>query len=255
MRAARRLKEKVARGEITTGVLATDQLWPEMIEYLQLADIDYLIADQEHGAHGDDLVAQVCALGRMVDFAVLIRPIDCTYATIRQAIDRGPCGFLLPSVEAAAELDQVRDSIYMPPRGRRRPGGPGNYWVSDFRYETWKQEVEDDFIILPQIETRAGLDNADAIAAHEITTAVAIGPYDLSADLGVCSQMEHADMAVAIEHIRQAGAKVGKTMWRIGDGATLARQGFHFLCIGEPMGLLKQEFARLNEAAKGAQSA
>ena len=50
MRAARRLIEKVARGEITTGVLATDQLWPEMIEYLQLADIDYLIADQEHGA-------------------------------------------------------------------------------------------------------------------------------------------------------------------------------------------------------------
>ena len=250
MEAARRLREKVDRGEITTGVLATDQLWPEMIEYLQRAGIDYFIVDQEHGAHSDDLVARVCALGRMVDFPVLIRPIDCTYATIRQAIDRGPCGFLLPSVESADELDQVRDSIYMPPRGRRRPGGPGNYWVPDFHYETWKREVEDDFIVLPQIETRTGLDHADAIAAHEITTAVAIGPYDLSTDLGVCFQMDHADMAAAVARIRRAGEKAGKTMWRIGDGASLAQEGFHFLCIGEPMALLQGELARLNRAAK-----
>jgi hypothetical protein len=62
--------------------------------------------------------------------------------------------------------------------------------------------------------------------------------------------MDHADMAAAIECIRKAGEKVGKTMWRIGDGVTLAQQGFHFLCIGEPTAILKGELARLNQAAK-----
>ena len=49
----------------------------------------------------------------------------------------------------------------MPPRRKRVPGGSGNYWVGDFRYETWKTGVEDDFIVLPQIESRAGLERLD----------------------------------------------------------------------------------------------
>ena len=254
MKAARQLRDKVARGEITTGALATDHLWPELVEYLQRAGLDYLIIDQEHGVHGHDLVASVCALGRMIDFPVLVRPIDTSYSTIRRSIDRGPCGFLLPAVESASDLDRVRDSIYMPPRGRRRPGGPGNYWVPDFHYDTWKREVEDDFIVLPQIESRHGLEKADEIAAHEITTAIGIGPYDLSAELGVCNQMDHPRMDEAVATIRRAGQKVGKTMWRIGDGAKLARDGFHFLCITEPMGLLQAALAQKNREAKDVRS-
>jgi 2-keto-3-deoxy-L-rhamnonate aldolase RhmA len=252
MKAAIQLKDKVARGEITTGALATDHLFPELVEYLQRAGFDYLIIDREHGAHGDELVASVCALGRMTDFPVLLRPPNCDYTTIRQSIDRGPCGFLLPSVESVADLDQVRDSIYMPPRGKRRPGGAGNYWVSDFNYESFKREVEDHFIVLPQIETRQGLDRVDDIAAHEITTAIAIGPYDLSMELGVGNQMDHPRMQEAVETIHQAGEKAGKTMWRIGDGAKLVADGFHFLCIAEPMGVLQAALAQMNQSAKDA---
>ena len=250
MKAAKLLREKIDSKEIVTGALTTDHLWPELVEYLQRAGMDYLIIDQEHGAHDNELVARVCALGRMVDFPVLIRPIDSQYSTIRQSIDRGPCGFLIPSIEAAEDLDRVRDSIYMPPRGKRRPGGPGNYWVSDFYYATWRQEVEDDFIVLPQIETQVGLDHVEEIAAHEITTAIAIGPYDLSVDLGVSLNMEHARMKEAIARIRRAGEKAGKTMWHIGNGPELVEEGFHFLCIAEPMGLLQAALAQSNQATK-----
>lgn len=244
MEAAKRLRAKVQARQITTGVLATDMLWPQLVEFLRRAEIDYLIADQEHGTHDDTLVAAVCAVGRQLDFPVLIRTVDCQYSTVRRAIDRGPCGLLLPTVESAAQLDGVRDSIWMPPRGKRRPGGPGNYWVGDFRYETWKSEVEDDFIILPQIESRVGLEHVDEIAAHEVTTAIAIGPYDLSVDLGVSAQMEHPTLREAIARIRAAGERVGKAMWRIGDGPTMVREGFHFLCIGEPMGMLQRAMAQ-----------
>lgn len=239
MKAAQQLRDKITAGQITTGVLATDQLWPQLLEFLQLAGIDYLIADQEHGVHSDTLVAEVCAMGRQLDFPVLIRPIDTESSTIRRAMDRGPCGLLLPTVESAAELDRVRDCIWMPPRGRRRPGGPGNYWVTDFNYATWKRDVEDHFIVLPQIESQAGLDHVDEIARHEITTAMAIGPYDLSMDLGVGPEMEDPKLMEAIAVIRRAGERVGKTMWRIGHGPTMVREGFHFLCIGEPMAMLK----------------
>ena len=239
MKAARRIRQKLEKGEVVTGVLATFHLWTGLVEVLRRAGLDYVIVDLEHGAYSDSLVADVCAAGRQQDFAVFVRPSRADYDTARTAMDRGPCGFLLPTVEGAADLDQVGDAIRLPPRGRRRPGGMGNYWVSDTQYRNWAEEVEEDFIVIPQIENRIGLDRADEIASHEITTAIGVGPYDLSAALGVCWEPEHPDLLGALEAIRDAGERAGKTMWMIGDADDCRRKGWHFICVGEPVMMLE----------------
>jgi 2-keto-3-deoxy-L-rhamnonate aldolase RhmA len=239
MEAARILKQKINSDLVTTGIMVSYHLWPTLVEISRKSGLDYLIIDNEHGNFSPELVGDVCALGRIMDFAILIRPVDHTMSTIRKTIDAGPCGMLLPTVESAATLDQVRDAIYMPPRGRRRPGGRGLGWVQNYVYATWKTEVEDDLIMLPQIETRQGLQHREAIAAHEITTAMAIGPYDLSADLGVCGDTDGSEVNAAAQQIKRAAEAAGKRMWAIGDGATLIKQGFTFLCIAEPTGLLE----------------
>jgi hypothetical protein len=48
-------------------------------------------------------------------------------------------------------MDMVREAAWLPPRGNRRPGGPGNRWVREFNYEAFKTGVEDHLIIIPQI--------------------------------------------------------------------------------------------------------
>ena len=245
MKPARRILDRLQQRQLTTGAILIDQLFPEMVEHCSNAGLDYLIICREHGAFGDELVAQVCALGRMTDFAVLMRPLDCTYPTIRRAIDMGPCGFLLPAVESAEDLDIVRDAIYLPPRGSRRPGGPGNYWVSGFFAENWKSEVEDDLIVIPQIETVRGLENAEEIAAHELVTAIGIGPYDLSHSISVNFRMDDSKFLAAVERIKEAGNKAGKQMWRIGHGPTLAQEGYRFICIGDPIGHMKGLLAQI----------
>lgn len=239
MNAARLLKEKINNDVLVTGVIASFHLWPGLVEICRNAGLDYLIIDLEHGAYADDIVAETCAVGRLIDFSVLIRPHANDFATIRKVADMGPCGLMLAVVNEASTLDEVRDGIYLPPRGKRRPGGPGNRWINDFNYDTWKREVEEDFIVLPQIETRTGLENAAEIARHELTTAIAIGPYDLSADLEVCWEPESPKLLSAIEHIRQAGQAAGKKMWMIGDGANWHKQGYNFLCIAEPIILME----------------
>ncbi len=251
MEAARRLRQQIAADQITTGILATFHLWPGLVEILRNVGYDYMIVDMEHGAHPDDVVAEVCALGRLIDFPVLVRPVAPEYPIVRRAIDLGPCGLMIPCVESAQTLDQVRDSIYMPPRGKRRPGGPGNRWVSDYQYATWRQEVEEDIIVLPQIESRQGLKNVDAIAQHELTTALAIGPYDLSADLGVCWQPHDPRLVEAIRTLKAAAQTAGKKMWMIGDARTSLEQGFTFLCIGEPSMVLEEALRSMNGGAKG----
>ena len=250
MKVAQVLQERIRQEQVTTGAMATMHLWPGIIETLRLAGLDYLIIDLEHGAFSDDLVADVCSVGRMTDFPVLIRPIDAGYSTVRRAIDFGSCGLLAPAIETVEQLDSIRDAIWMPPRGKRRPGGLSNRWITDFNYSNWQTEVEANFIVLPQIETRQGLENVDAIAGHEVTTAIAIGPYDLSAELGVCWEPDNKLLTDAIAAVRQAGRKAGKNMWLIGAGPQLIAEGYAFVCIAEPMLAMQQTLSRMNEDTK-----
>jgi 2-keto-3-deoxy-L-rhamnonate aldolase RhmA len=253
MTPASRLRERINRGELTTGLLATDHLWTDLVEVSARAGLDYLIVDMEHGPAPPDLVAEVCATGRRMNFPVLIRPRSNDYTALRHAMDLGPCGFLLACVESPADLDVVRDAIFIPPRGRRRPGGPGNRWIPNFLAESWQQAVEEHFIVLPQIETRRGLTQAAAIAAHEVTTAMATGPYDLSAELGVCGQMSSPVLKDALRTVREAAAAVGKATWMIGGHTEeLVREGWRFLCIGEPTmffeAALREKLARTKQS-------
>lgn len=236
---AKRLRERLARRELTTGILATQHLWPDLVEVCQRAGLDYMIIDGEHGVASPELIAECCAIGRHLNFPVLLRPQNNGYATLRLSMDLGPCGFLLACVDSAAQLDEIARAVQMPPRGERRPGGAGNRWVPNFQYEAWRSEVEDHFIVLPQIETRVGLANVTEIAQHPLTTALAIGPYDLSAELCVCGIMDAPELKTAISTCRNAATSSQKDMWMIGNGPQLAAEGFTFLCIGEPTWVLE----------------
>jgi len=238
MKSAQILREKINSDRLTLGMLATFHVWPGIIETAMKAGLDYLIIDLEHVTWPADMVANYCAQARLLDFPVLIRPPQAEHVPLRLAMDLGPCGLMVPYVQGVETMQTVQDACCMPPRGKRRPGGFGNFWVQDYNYETWVREVEDDFIILAQIENKVGLSNAEAIAAHPLTTAIAIGPYDLSADLGVCWDPTSPLLLDAVARIRKAGRKVGKPMWHIGDGPTLAAQGFTFICLGDPLFLL-----------------
>lgn len=253
MTPAKRIKERINRRELTTGTLAIDHVWTDLVEISARVGLDYLIVDMEHGQASTELVAEVCATGRRTDFPVLIRPRSNDYTAIRHAMDLGPCGFLLACIETAADLDAVQDAIYLPPRGRRRPGGPGNRWVSDFGIEAWQTEVEVDFLVLPQIETRRGLANAAEIAGHELTTALAVGPYDLSAELGVCGDMDAPALRDALGVIRKAADAAGKPAWMIGSNVEdLVRDGWRYLCIGEPTWILHAALQEKIAAARQA---
>lgn len=251
MKSAKILKEKIATpGYLTTGMIVTYQFWPSIVEMAMQSGMDYIIIDLEHLTFDHPQVAEACAIGRRENFPVLIRPAACEFTPMRLAMDLGPCGLLVPFVESTEDMQVIQDAVYLKPRGRRRPGGRGNYWVSDFNYETWKKEVEDDLIILPQIESVKGMAHREAIAGHPLTTALAVGPYDLSADLGVCWDSQSPVLLQALSQIKEAAAIYGKKMWMIGDGPELAKSGYQFLCITEPIMFLGNKLRELNEHTK-----
>jgi 2-dehydro-3-deoxyglucarate aldolase/4-hydroxy-2-oxoheptanedioate aldolase len=247
---AKQLKDQLASDRLVIGLMATDQAWPFLVEICQRGGLDYLVVDSEHGDFSDELVSHICQIGRLANFPVLVRTISCEMSVIRRTIDLGPCGILLPCVESTEELDQVQQAVLMPPRGRRRPGGMGNHWLSNFQYETWKTEFEEHFIVIPQIESQLGVDNADSLAAHPLVTALGLGPYDLSADLGCCWNPEQKKFVKALERVKAAADAVGKKVWAGCDGPALRAQGYTFLWVGTPTSVLVGAFHHIVEEIK-----
>lgn len=92
-----------------------------------------------------------------------------------------------------------------------------------------------------EIAINAGLDYLLIDQEHltHDAAAVAAGPYDLSADLGICWQPDHPLLHASIERIREAGMSAGKPMWMIGNPADLIRRGFKFICVGQGAMLLQ----------------
>ena len=250
LKPAIRLREKLAAGLPVVGLMATDHVWPLLVEICRKGGLDYLVIDREHGYHADELVAHVCQVARLAEFPVLMRTVSCEISELRRAVDLGPCGLLLPCVESTSQLDMVRDAVLMPPRGKRRPGGLGNYWMKDFHYPTWRDEFEEHFIVIPQIETRVGVENVDAIAGHPLVTAVGLGPYDLSADLGCCWDPDNVDHQAAIQRITEAAHAAGKKVWIGCDGPKLISEGYTFLWVGTVSSLLVNGLGTAIEAIK-----
>ena len=250
LKPAIRLREKLAAGLPVVGLMATDHIWPLLVEICRKGGLDYLVIDREHGCHTDEAVASVCQVARLADFPVLMRTVSCEMSELRRAVDLGPCGLLLPSVESTSQLDMVRDAVLMPPRGKRRPGGLGNYWMKDFHYPTWRDDFEEHFIVIPQIETRVGVKSVDAIASHPLVTAVGLGPYDLSADLGCCWDPDNVDHKAAIQRITEAAHAAGKKVWIGCDGPKLLAEGYTFLWIGTVSSVLVNGLATAIEAIK-----
>lgn len=238
------LKAKLATDSPVIGIMATDQAWPFLVEICRNAGLDYLIIDREHGHFSDELVSQICQVGRLANFPVLMRTVSCEASVVRRAIDMGPCGLLLPCVETTQQIDQVQDAVFMPPRGRRRPGGMGNYWLNDYNYATWKTEFEEHFIVIPQIESQQGVDNADRLAAHPLVTALGLGPYDLSADLGCCWEPSNSKFSAALDKVKAAADRARKKVWAGTDAVALRAQGYSFLWIGTTTSMLTGALTR-----------
>ena len=72
-------------------------------------------------------------------------------------------GIITPMTERPEQLKALRDACFLPPPGRRGPGGPGNEHVPDFSRQSW-QALESSLVLLPQIKTRLAVDNLDLFA-------------------------------------------------------------------------------------------
>lgn len=183
---------------------------PTSAEIISQLPFDFVVIDGEHTDSSYETIAsQVRAVEAATrDIPPLVRVSWNDPAEIKRVLDLGARGILVPMVESADVARQVVDAARFPPEGHRGVAGSrAAGWGSDL--DTYLTTANEEIAVIAQIESEAGVENADAIAAVDGIHGMFIGPVDLSASLGVYGQWTSDRFTTAIEDIISAGHSEG----------------------------------------------
>jgi 4-hydroxy-2-oxoheptanedioate aldolase len=163
---------------------------------------------------------------------------------IKQYLDIGFTTLLVPLVESAHQAEQLVAAIRYPPDGVRGVGsaiGRASRWN---RISGYLNEANDQICLLVQVESLAGLDNLEAIAATPGVDGVFVGPSDLSAALGHRGDPGHPDVQHQIERAIEKTLAANKASGILTANRVLARRyldlGCTFVAVGTDVVVLAQ---------------
>jgi 4-hydroxy-2-oxoheptanedioate aldolase len=123
-------------------------------------------------------------------------------STFLKFLDTGAQGAQVPNVNSAAEGECAIQAIKYQPRGRR---GLGSVRAADFgqcgSFNQYVQEANAETMVVLQVETPQAAHATREIARLEGVDVVFIGPTDLSNSLGHPGELDHPEVAAALEQI------------------------------------------------------
>ena len=170
---------------------------------------------------------------------------------IMKMLDAGAYGVICPMINSASEAREFVAACRYPPAGIR---SCGPIRANIYAGPDYVANANRTIITMAMIETRAGLDNLDAILSVEGLDAIYVGPSDLALALGCEPQLDPTEEAVvkAIEHI-VARAQKKKVVAGIHTASTanaqkMIRQGFQFVTVGSDVRLLIAKVSEVLEA-------
>ena len=219
-------------------------------ELVGCSGFDAVVVDCQHGMAGHaGMVAMLQALSH-TPAVPLVRVSQNSLAEINRALDAGAFGIICPLVNSATEALAFGRACRYPLSGEKgdRSFGPARgLLVGGADYP---QHANAQMLALAMIETQAGLDAVDAIAAVPQIDGLFIGPSDLGIALGLGpgAGYDHPVLAAAIRRIQEAGQAAGKVTGIWCGTAEMARamqaQGLQFVVPGHDALWLKAEIAR-----------
>lgn len=222
--AAPRLKARLREGApLAAAWLALGSA--ALAEMAARARPDAIVLDLQHGLWERHAVeAAIGIAGAAVP--VLVRVAENTPHAIGSALDAGAAGVIVPLVDNAEQAAQAVRAARYPPHGIRSGGGVRP--LANFgRYVA----AADTLVTIAMVETRAGVEQAAAIAATPGVDMVLIGSGDLALSLGVAAG--HADFEAACGRVLAActGAAVPCGIFTGSTQAALQRrrEGYHMV--------------------------
>jgi len=147
---------------------------------------DFLIVDTEHGNFNNQQIVEIIRSCELNKCSPIIRVSKNSDNLILSALDLGAHGIITPKVENKKDLDNIIESSYYSPIGKRGFSG----FVRSFNYnkdisKISTKNANNNILNIILIETKKGLDNLPNLLKSKYVDIVYLGYYDLSQSLGL----------------------------------------------------------------------
>ncbi len=241
------LKSRLARGEMLRGLWVC--LGSETVtEIAGHAGFDWCLIDGEHGAYDPTMIRrQLMILEGTPAEAVVRVPVNADWV-LKQVLDLGAQSVMVPMINSAAEARAAVAACKYPPDGIRGIGGATTRASGFGAFDGYTGTANDQIAVFLQVETQAGLDDLEGIAATEGVDCVFIGPSDLSADMGYRDDPDApqvwAAITDAVRKIRAAGKPAGIICPKA-HHAAMIEAGVTFLGLGHDTGTMTRALRAL----------
>jgi len=184
---------------------------PEGAEIAARAGLDFIIVDTEHTYFGLETSVNHFRAIEAHGATPIIRLPDDDPIAIAKALDSGAQGILIPLVSTKEKAESIVRATRYAPKGDRgmcpscRATGQGlTPW------QTYRKWSEEEVLVIALIETVEGVKNIDEICQVEGLDVIALGPYDLSGDMGLNAQVEHPDVIANLIKVAETARRNGK---------------------------------------------
>lgn len=172
---------------------------------------DGLFFDLQHGVIPEYEVSQMAVAAMNMGITPLVRVPEKDYAAALRMLDNGAMGIIMPEVTTADDARQSVLACKYPPVGNRGAfGGWANFGYRPVPAADARKAMNDATLLILMLESKAAVDNVEAIAAVPGVDVVHIGTNDLSTDLGHPGELTHPDVMAAIERVIKACRANGK---------------------------------------------
>ena len=226
----------------------------QVAEIMAQTGFDFIVVDLEHGPASVETAQMQMMAMNGTDCRAIVRVPEASEAWVKRVLDAGAGGVMVPKVESAEQATAIASWAYYAPKGQRgdaRRVVRASGWGANS--EEYREQWNSNGFVSVQIESVAGMEQIEAIAAVEGVTQLFFGPSDYSADAGISIDSKETLAAAArvAEVARDYGLDSGSVTFPLGTSQALAGLGFTHISVTADVSALADSLADSLRSARG----
>lgn len=247
-----KFKERLKNGEKLFGPFI-NMNYPAVVEVAGMAGFDFCIIDNEHGEIPVERTLDMIRACKLAGIPSIVRVYEGNPELIDKALDLGADGVQIPNIGSKEAAEIAVSAAKFAPEGSRgcnryvRAGKYGSIDKADFF-----GKANDETAVILQVEGQDGVQALPDILKVKGFDVLFVGPYDLSASLGIPGQVNHPKVIAQMEEIMRQAKEVGVAVGFFCDDVATAvewkNRGVQYVSFSSDIGQL---YERFKEAADG----
>ena len=182
---------------------------PSIAEILARAGFSWIGVDLEHSSITIREAEELIRVIELCGCAPLVRLTSNDSDQIKRVMDAGAHGIIVPMVNSREDAERAVSAVRYPPKGTRgvalaRAQGYGN------SFKEYKKWLTKEAVVIAMIEHVDGVGNAEEILSVDGIDGYFMGPYDLSASLGIAGKISDARVQRAMKKVKAIAKKLRK---------------------------------------------